>query len=115
MEIETKSFLASLGAPESLMGILLVAGALLFFRATLFGQSLRHIPLVREELGKSGRMQAFKRDPKDVLADGYKKVIPVVCFVITLVKLRWISVQINLSHGHTRGYTTSVHILARKI
>lgn len=101
MEIETKGFVASLGASESLVGILLVAGALLLFRATVFRQSLGHIPLVGEELGKSGRIQAFKNGEKDVLAQGYKKVIPGVC-IIMLVRLRWISVPINLSHRHAR-------------
>lgn len=74
MGIETQGLLASLGASESLLGILLLAGALLLFRATVFGQSLGHIPVVGEELGKSKRIQAYKIGEKDVLADGYKKV-----------------------------------------
>jgi hypothetical protein len=101
MEIETKGLLTLLGTPESLMGVLLVAGAFLVYCATGFGQSLGHIPLVGEELGKSGRIQAFKNGEKDVLAQGYKKVISWVCAVM-LVRLRWILVSINLSHGHTR-------------
>lgn len=74
MEIETKSFLASLGATESCIGLLLLAGALFLFRDAVFGQSLGHIPLVREELGKSKRIQAYKSSEKEILADGYKKV-----------------------------------------
>jgi hypothetical protein len=74
MEIEIKSFLASLGATESCTGLLLVAGALFLFRDTTFGQNLGHIPLVREELGKSKRIQAYKSSEKEILADGYKKV-----------------------------------------
>jgi hypothetical protein len=99
MEIETKSLLASLGTSESLLGLLLFAGALLIFRTTLFGESLQHIPLVGEELAKKERIQAFQRGQKDVLAQGYKMVN--FYSVLTLAKLRCVSVQINLPCGHS--------------
>jgi hypothetical protein len=99
MEIETKSLLASLGASESLLGLLLFAGALLVFRTILFGQSLQHIPLVGGELAKKERIQAFKRGEKDVFAQGYKMVN--FYSVLTLAKLRCISVQIDLPCGYS--------------
>ena len=83
MEIETtKSLMGSLGAPESLMGILLLAGALLLFRSALFGKSLEHIPLLGKELSKSERIQAFKKSEKDLLAQGYKKVKSILPILI---------------------------------
>jgi len=104
MEVETKSLLASLGASESLLGLLLFTGALLIFRTTLFGESLQHIPLVGEGFAKKERIQAFQKGEKDVFAQGYKMVN--FYSVLTLAKLRCISVQINLPCGHTRGHVT---------
>ncbi|QDS73163.1 hypothetical protein FKW77_002128 [Venturia effusa] len=72
VEIETKSLLASLNKPESLMGVLLLAGALLLFRFTLFDQDLSHIPLLDAHLPRAERWKAFVQNQKGVLEKGYK-------------------------------------------
>jgi len=75
MEIEIKTFLSSLGASESVLGILLFAGAILLFRATVLGESLQHIPVVGEELGSAKkRAQAYLLDGPAILTQGYNKV-----------------------------------------
>jgi hypothetical protein len=74
MEIEIKGFLSSLGASHSVLGVLLLAGALLLFRATS-GESLRHIPLVEEDLEIKKKKKAdYSPGERDVLAQGYKQV-----------------------------------------
>lgn len=77
LEIELKSLVATLGATDSLMGVLLLAAALLLFRVTLFGQfgqSLSHIPLLDAELTKAERWKAYRENEKGVYAKVYKKV-----------------------------------------
>lgn len=74
VEIETKGLLALLAAPESLMGVLLLAGALVLFRFTLSEPNLSHIPLSDADLSRAERWNGFVNDPEGVLARGYKKV-----------------------------------------
>ncbi|TLD37851.1 cytochrome P450 [Venturia nashicola] len=73
VEIEIKSLLATLASPESLMGVLLLAGALLLFRSTLFGPDLSHIPVVDAELTRAQRWENFRKDQKGVYARGYQQ------------------------------------------
>lgn len=87
VDIETKSPLATLGAPESLMGFLLLAGALLLFRFTWSEPNLRHIPLLDADLSRAERWKAHEQNEKDVYARGYKKVfICVLSFLSITLK-----------------------------
>lgn len=73
-EIETKRFLATLATPSSLTGVLLLAGALLLFRFTLFGPDLSHLPLLDAALTKAQRWKAFQQEEEAVYLRGYNQV-----------------------------------------
>jgi hypothetical protein len=74
MESELKHFVSSVGVTESVIGVVLVVVIFTLLQSVFSGHSLKHIPRVRDELGRKKLLQEYVSNAIALHREGYQKV-----------------------------------------